>query len=97
MHDDQIKAIVGLFAGVELAVVHTANILVNQGIASRDEIAASYRKTATNIEAVVTNRDLIIKVLDHIASGIEGSSPPPSPADFLRLIKGGQPDPPDEN
>ena len=97
MHDDQIKAIVGLFAGVELAMVHMANILIDKGVASMDEIAASYKKTAANVEQGVTNRDLIAKVLEHIASGIEGSTHSPRPDHFLRLIKGGQSAPPDEN
>ena len=90
MHDDQIKAIVGLFTGVELAMVHMANILVTKGVASRDEIAASYRKTAENVGEEVANRHLVVTVLGHIASGIEGSVPPPKPDHFLRLIQGGK-------
>lgn len=95
MEDSQLKAVIGLFAGIETAVVHMSTILTEKGIATRQEIAASYRQTAANILPAAQNRDLIALVLNQIAQGVEGSSPHEETRSLLRLIQGGKPSPPE--
>jgi hypothetical protein len=84
------KAICGMVVGTELAIVHMATILETKGVASKKDIAASYRATAANIEQGVQNRDIIVMILNHIAAGIEGQTQPGEPGPFLRLIQGGK-------
>ncbi|MEW6595691.1 MAG: hypothetical protein AB1413_12560 [Thermodesulfobacteriota bacterium] len=84
------KAICGMVVGTELAIVHMATILETKGVASKKDIAASYRATAANIGQGVQNRDIVVMILDHIAAGIDGQASAGDPGPFLRLILGGK-------
>ena len=87
MTKEQLEIIVGLFAGVQTALVHLVNTLDSKGVLARGEIAASFRDTANAVPAEVRNREQVVLVLNQLARGIESSNYGPElVAEIKRLL-----------
>lgn len=73
MNEEQLKIIVGLIAGLELAVVHVCNVLDQKGISGREDFADSFEATATGIPQGVANRQVLALPLMQIAQALRNS------------------------
>lgn len=75
MEKAQMEVIVGLFAGVQTAIVHVCKLLEGSGLGTSEQIAESFRGTADGLPETVHMRPLVHMVLMQIASGIASSQP----------------------
>jgi hypothetical protein len=74
MTEEQLETIVSLFCGLETAVAHLATVFESKGVASRTEVAQSFRATAMGIPQNVKSGPIITFVLNRVASTIEHST-----------------------
>ena len=77
----------GYITGVELAIVHMANVLVQKTEISKKDLVKSFRETANLVSETAINSELIKRAVNHIADGIDGH--PVEPVK-LTLIQGGK-------
>lgn len=75
MNDPQLEKIAAMITGMQLALVHIVTVLDAKGVASRAELAESFRETARRLPQDARNRGEIAHSLNHIADGIECSAP----------------------
>lgn len=78
MNEDQLAAITGLLSGMQLAVVHLANIVGKHAGINPEELAASFEATAEAIPEGVPQRAIFQTVQHQIAAGIRGSAAAPA-------------------
>lgn len=71
MNNEQLKTIVSLFTGTQMAIVHLCNMLAIKNLASKEEIAESFDATAALLPDSAAGT-----VLRQIASGIRNSASP---------------------
>lgn len=92
MENKELNVIVGLFTGVQTAIVHICNIISKGDQDIKKGIAESFRGTAEKLPRDITNRDIIGLVLNQIAEGLDGHPKVQDPAPVvLRLIRGSKP------
>ena len=86
------EKMLGMITGLEVALVHLAEVLEGKGIVPRDELAGGLKATARDLPAAPLTQTAQL-ILNHLAEGIEG---PADPAEvrrrMFRLIQGGKPD-----
>lgn len=75
MEKAQMEVIVGLFAGLQTAIVHMCKLMESNGLASSEQLAQSFRGTAEGLPDTVHLRPLVQLVLMQIASGIASTQP----------------------
>lgn len=73
MNEEQLKTIVGLIAGLEMAVVHVCNVLDQKGIVGREDMADSFEATAANLPAAMMNREIVAMPLRQIGLALRNS------------------------
>lgn len=94
MNAEQMKVIVSLFTGLEMAVVHLANAMAEHKPEAKEALAASFDATADLVPD-----PMVAMPLRHIAKGVRESSTQAAKqaaADVLdRLQRGSAPPPAD--
>ncbi|MGY6214961.1 hypothetical protein ACW73L_07350 [Methylolobus aquaticus] len=80
----QIEAVIGLIAGLEIAIVHLARIVAARAGLSPEQVADSFRATATSLPADFRQRDEAALALTQLADGIDGSTGGQTLADTAR-------------
>ncbi|MDD4930488.1 MAG: hypothetical protein PHP85_14625 [Gallionella sp.] len=70
MTENELKAISGLIAGMQLAIVHLANITADNNGLSREDVASSFETTAELVPKEANNQAVMQLVLRQIASGM---------------------------
>jgi hypothetical protein len=78
LEDKQLETIIGLFAGMQTALVHLCKTLENKGVATSAELQQSFEATANALPEDLANRQLAQVVLRQIAAGLASpmSAPP---------------------
>lgn len=74
MSDDQLDAMVGLFSGLQVSLIHLANTISQATGISREELAISFSSTADLLPNETCSRELIALVLRQISDGITRTS-----------------------
>lgn len=87
MKDEQLAVITALMSGMQLAVVHLANVVANKAGIDKDELAASFEETANGIPIEVKNREVMQIGMRQIAQGIRGSAAGPQWDDLMSRLK----------
>lgn len=77
MTEQQLKIIVALLSGTQLAIVHLSNTLCRKHGISLETLASSFEQTGELIPQDVANREIQQMVLKQIAEGIRSSSAGP--------------------
>ncbi len=70
MTENELKAISGLIAGMQLAIIHLANITADNNGISREDLASSFEATAALVTKETHNQTVIQLVLKQVASGM---------------------------
>jgi hypothetical protein len=86
MNEQQLNVIIGLFAGVQTAVVHLANLLAVNANIPRENVAASFSETARSLPPDIANRELTALVLRQISAGIQNSALNADAANEIRRL-----------
>lgn len=86
MSEEQLNTIVGLIGGLEVAVLHLANVIAESGAVDKQALAASFEATANGVPPGVMNRDLLVRPLLHIAAGLRGAAVPDSSEHLRKLL-----------
>lgn len=73
MTEQQLQIIVSLMSGMQISIVHLANLLAATCSTNPEDIAASFEETANKIPEDAVNRTVIQLVLRQVAVGIRGS------------------------
>jgi len=73
MTKEQMNVITGLIGGLELAIVHLANLQAKSMGITAEAMAASFESTAEATPESVQNHKLIQAVLNQIAAGVRGT------------------------
>jgi hypothetical protein len=84
MTKQQLELIVGMIAGLELAIVHVCRVLESKGVAA--DLAPSFLATADALAPNVRNREQIAMVLRHIAGGLRSADAPSGFGEELRKL-----------
>lgn len=87
MTDEQLSTIGALITGLNLAVVHLANVVASQAGIDKDELAASFEETGNGIPLDVKNREAIKMGLSQIAQGIRNAAAGPAWDDLMSRLK----------
>jgi hypothetical protein len=91
MNQEQMKVIVGLIGGLEIAVIHLANVLAAHQPDAKEALASSFEKTADTVP------ENMAMPLRHIASGLRNSATPQVTQELHQLLgrlqRGSEPPP----
>lgn len=86
MTEKELQTIIGLFQGMQISVVHLANVLAHKTGISPDDLATSFEETAEAIPAESENRHLMQISLRQVAAGIRNSSAGPEWSDLISKL-----------
>jgi hypothetical protein len=74
MTKEELNAVAALMSGVQLSIVHLANLLAESASITKEDIAASFEETAERVPGGVKNKEIIQTSVRQIAAGIRNSS-----------------------
>jgi len=77
MTKQEFDVIGGLFAGMQLCIVHLSNVIADKTELSREVLATSFEETAANVPEGAKNRELIQMAARQVAAGIRDSTAGP--------------------
>ncbi len=77
MKHEQLETIVGLMTGLQLCIIHLANVVAQKTGTDVESIAASFEETAEHIPPSVDKKELLQLVARQVASGLRGSAAGP--------------------
>ena len=88
MNDKQLETIVGLFGGLQNALIAVVDKLGNQQPEKRAEMAAHLRASADHVPSDIKQRELFVMVLKQLALGLESvqGTNPEIAAEIKRLL-----------
>jgi hypothetical protein len=87
MTQQELDAIGGLFAGMQLCIVHLSNVIADRTELSREVLATSFEETAANAPEGTKNRELIQMAARQVAAGIRDSSAGPDWSELMSRLK----------